>query len=1092
MRKLTLSLFAASTALFSFGQKMLQPKSSIEILIKGFQEMEKENYDEAEAQFKLISVNDTNYVVAQKELAITYMASDRHQEAVDILEDLLIYQSKFKDRANVYTLLGQAYDGLEQYDKSLATYNKGIEEYPKNHLLYYSKAGSLEKQEKYQEALENYKLSAQANMNHHSSHLQLGLYAAREGHFAEAMLSFMTCLLTEPNGDKSSSIVSFLEEMADGSYTPEKRNVNLSYKGDDFEDLNLLIINKIALQSKYKVKLSIPTAYARQLHLILSTVDYNKNDEGYWHQMYLPMYTQIFDAGLLDAMSVYSLQSIQNPNIQKKVAAKKSLVEKFLKEGTSMWSDNILNQYMEFEGSKKHVIVVYQKAGLIVGQMNDSQQMIGNWYYYYPQGNVRLKVQMNNSGKKHGIYQVWDEFTRNMIEEEEYDNDMLTGTQKFFYASGELSQTRTYKNGEMVDTVFNYYRGGQISSKIPVNENGRHGLTTTYYQNGTLKSEVMYVDGLADGKYVTYHRNGQKEMEMMLEKDILNGTKKAWYPNGQLQYEYTYKNDTQDGPYETYHVNGNLEEEGTMLAGKYNGTTTEYYSNGVLFSKGEYDEDGKENGTLTNHDSEGKKYIAFSFKKGNLEKVEIFDKDEKVVKTIEKSGKKIAFENYYPTRTLSMEGDMVSGKRDGLWKYYDNYGTLSKTEKYVNGVLQDSVIGYHPNGKIRFISEQKDGQNHGYYLEYSTFGVLTQEGRYNEGEPVNDWYEYYSDGTLREEYAFKNGDQHGYQRNYAVNGKMTSYDIYSEGSIVGTIYLDTNGNEIKRFGQFDGEIRITDPSGSYDRFVGNYESGFIDGETKWYDAEKNLITKGTNINGKREGVWYWYDDKGNVTKKINYQDGEVHGELTEYYPDGKVRSLGKYEYGDMQGTTVWYYENGKKESEINYLDDQRHGKMTTYGYDGSIQQFRYYDRGVLLSYSHLDKAGKEVAQIPVEKGETSFTVYYQNGKKAIEQTRVNGLIHGVYKEYYADGKVMTEGNYYYDDRNGSYKTYHPNGKLKTEGTYMNDYIDGEEKEYFASGNLKETVVYKNGVRHGETKTYSEDGKLIKTTLYYDGEMVWVK
>ncbi len=118
MRKLTLSLFAASTVLFSFGQKMLQPKSSIEILIEGFQEMEKENYDQAEAQFKLISVNDTNYVVAQKELAITYMASDRHQEAVDILEDLLIYQSKFKDRANVYTLLGQAYDGLEQYDKS--------------------------------------------------------------------------------------------------------------------------------------------------------------------------------------------------------------------------------------------------------------------------------------------------------------------------------------------------------------------------------------------------------------------------------------------------------------------------------------------------------------------------------------------------------------------------------------------------------------------------------------------------------------------------------------------------------------------------------------------------------------------------------------------------------------------------------------------------------------------------------------------------------------------------------------------------------------------------------------------------------------
>lgn len=1009
-----------------------------------------------------------------------------------MLEKLLDFEIEFKDRASVYVLLGEAYNGLKNYTKSQEILDKGISEYPKNHLLYYTKAISLEQEEKYQEALENYKLSAQCNIEHMPSHLQLGVYAAREGHFTEAMLSLMTCLMIEPNGKKSASIVSFMEEMSDGSYSPEKKNITISSKGDDYEDLNLLFANKIALQSKYKVKLSISTALGRQMHLILSTIKYDKNDEGYWNQMYVRLYKQIYDAGLLDEMTLFAIQSVENPSVQKKVAAKRSLIDKFLKEASAMWSNNIMNQYMEFEGKMSHVTVVYQKAGIIIGKMNDDKKMYGNWYYYYPQGNLKLKAELNSKGEKEGLYEVWHEFTTKRIQDEKYEANVITGVQNFYYSSGELYQKVMYADGELKDTVYTYYRGGQISEKLPVGTNGRNGLSTSYYQNGSLKSEINYLDGLPDGKYITYHSNGQKEIEMNIENDVLNGIKKVYYPNGQLKSEFSFKDNLQDGPYKVYHANGQLWKEGSMLAGKYYGANTEYYSNGIIASKGEYDENGKENGTQTNYDSQGKKYISYSFKKGSLQKIEVFDKSEKVIQTIEKSGKKIAYVNYYPTRTISIEGEFNNDQRSGVWNYYDNYGSISKIEKYENGLTQDSVIGYHPNGAIHYIAEQKDGYNHGMYLKYNQFGVLTQEGRYKEGEPVNDWYEYYSDGTISEEYAFNNGVQHGIFRNYSVDGKLSSYDLYSDGEIVATVYLDTNGNEIGRFGEFNGEIRLKDPANKYDRFVANYTSGILNGESKWFDAEKNVITKGTHVNGKKEGDWFWYNSEGVLVKKINYQNGQVHGELIQYYSDGKISSVGKYEYGQLQGLTTWYYENGKKESEINYSDGERHGKMTTYGYNGGIQQFRYYDRGVLLSYSYLDKTGKEVAEIPVKNGESSFTVYYQNGQKSIEQTRINGMLHGVYKEYYSDGQLMTESNYYYNDRNGHEKQYHQNGKLKYEATYKNDELDGVEKEYYLNGNLKLSNTYKNGVLHGELKKYDANGTLLKTYVYYNGEMVDVK
>lgn len=1089
MKTHILTLLFVSAIGFSFGQKNLQSKSSLELYQEAYAAYEEENYDESIELFQKISINDTNYVIAQKQLAQAYISSKNYQEAVDILEKLLNYESAYESRATVYSTLGVAYSELKEFDKSIEVLNKGISEYPKSQYLYFARARAYEKNENFQEALENYKLAVQANITHHASHVQLGLYAASEGNYSEALMSFMTCILLDPNGSQAASIVSFMEEIANGSHNPEPKGIDLSVNGDDFEDLNLLVVNKIALQSKYKTKFSIPTAYAKQLHLISSTIKYDKNDEGFWNQTYVRLYKELFDKGLLDPMIVFSLQSVENTDTRKKVASKRGLIDKFLKEANPIWTSNSQKQFVEFEGEKQHVLVVNQGSIRIYGLLNDKESsLVGNLYAYYDQGNLQLETELDNEGMKNGVFKKYDYFTRNLIEYSEYKNNELHGAQKFYYTSGELEQTRTYKNGKMVDTVYNYYRGGQLADKIAVNNDMRDGASTTFFENGTLESVTNYKEGTINGDHKSYHTNGQIQTELTVKDGLLEGVKKGYYPNGQLEYEESFTADKLNGAYKHYHANGQLEETGNYLNGDITGETKEYFSNGTLYSIGQYDENGKKNGLIENFDSEGKKYIAFSFKKGNLEKVEVFDKSGAVIKTINKSGKKIKYENYYPTRNLFCEGEYVDGIAEGTWKYYDDYGVLNKVEKYKAGKLQDSVIGYYPNGKISFITMYKDGLADGMYLKYSIFGELLQEGRYSKDEPVNDWYSYYPDGTLEEEYAFKNGIRHGYQNNYAVNGKLSSYDLYSDGIIISTVYLDTNGVERARFGQMNGDIELVDPTNSYTRFYGHYNSGEIDGVTKWYDAEKNLITEGMNVNGEREGIWKYYENNV-IIKTIEYQNGEVHGKLIDFYPNGKKRSEGNYQYGSRQGMTTFYFENGNKESEFNYLDDKRHGKVITYGNDGSIQQYRYYDRGVLLSYSYLDKTGKEIEPVKFQKGETSFTVYYQSGKKSVEQSRYHGLIHGKYIEYYPNGNTYIHGNYYFGDLHGLYTTYFANGKKHTEVTYVNDEMEGTLTIYYETGKVKETMEYRLGTLHGEHKKYSPDGKLTKTYLYYDGEMV---
>lgn len=1086
-----LLLFLTGITFALTAQKKLQTKTSIELLQDGLKFKGNNEPQKAEASFNSISINDTNYVLAQKELALLYMSMKEFEKSDKILTTLLNYESAFNNRASVYYILAQSYNGQEKYDASLELLEEGIKNYPMNHILYHVKGLTYEKKGEYQNALEAYKQAIQRNMNYYDAHMRLGILAANEGKYTEAMFSLLSCLMIEPKGEKSGDVVFFMEEIADGTFTPTKKGIVLSENGDKFDHVNLLFSNKVALQPKYKAKFTVSTSYARQLHLILSTLEYDGNDEGFWHRQYLSFYKNIYNAGQLDPMILFTLQSVTNEKTAKTVTSKKSVIDKFVKEATNYWSNNNMFQYLEFEGKKQKVGLLFKDSAPIVGVLTAENKPIGNWYYYHPQGNLHLIVPLNMQGEKDGVLKKYDVFTNNLIEETTYTKNIENGIQKKYFKSGEIEQMIRYKDGKMIDTVVNYYRGGQTMDIIPLKDNLRDGIATTYYENGQLKISTPFTAGELNGLYQTYHENGKLSVKVAVEKGVITGEKKSYYPNGQLEYEYPFKNDKVDGAFKKYYPNGQVEEEGKMMAGKYFGENVSYYSNGTVYSKGKYDEAGKENGVIEYFDSEGKKFVAFDFKKGSIQKIEVFDQQEKSIKTISKSGSKLKYENYYPTRHLLCEGEIIDDKRSGIWKYYDNYGVLQKTEKYKSGIIQDTVFTYFPNGNIQSIIQYKDDELDGIYLKYNVFGHLIQEGRYSEGEAVNDWYEYYPDGSLREEYAFNRGIQHGFYRNYAVNGKLENYEIYSDGISVASIYLDTNGMDMQRFGQFNGKIQLKDPSGTFVRFECHYNSGVIDGEAKWYDAKQQLITLGNFVNGKREGMWKWYDLNGKIWKKVDYINGKIHGELIEYYENGKILTRQKYQYGKSEGETVFYHNNGNKETEAVYIDDLRHGKVITYGYDGAVQQIRMYDRGVLISYSYLDKHGNELPYIPIEKGESSFIVYYQNGNKAVEQTRYNGKMNGVYKEYYSDGKLMTASNYYYGEPEGEYIQYHPNGNKKTEATYKNGELEGMYYEYHSNGILKMSSTYRFGELNGERKVYSEKGELIKTYIYYNDQMLEV-
>ena len=54
----------------------------------------------------------------------------------------------------------------------------------------------------------------------------------------------------------------------------------------------------------------------------------------------------------------------------------------------------------------------------------------------------------------------------------------------------------------------------------------------------------------------------------------------------------------------------------------------------------------------------------------------------------------------------------------------------------------------------------------------------------------------------------------------------------------------------------------------------NYKDGKSDGNLEEYSFGGQLRLKGNHINGKREGLWEWFNENGSYFKTETYKDGE--------------------------------------------------------------------------------------------------------------------------------------------------------------------------------------------------------------------------
>ena len=460
------------------------------------------------------------------------------------------------------------------------------------------------------------------------------------------------------------------------------------------------------------------------------------------------------------------------------------------------------------------------------------------------------------------------------------------------------------------------YPNGQVSSEGMLRDGKPDGLWKTYYESGQLKSIGKRTDFLLDSTWVFFRETGDTSLIVNYRKDLKNGPRFTISETEVLMEPFV--NDVKQG-------------EGRRMDRKGHVLQTMNFVNGF------------EEGVSPVFDTTGLLREIVTYRKG-------FVMTREALNRYDREGKKHGYwKTFYDDWSLRTECYYRHGLRDGFYKEYDEKGNLKKITKFVNDVEQVLTADqkplvmqreYYPNGRVKREASFRDGKKEGVWREFDEDGNVINSQTYQKGALVGqgivgtdgkrrgEYKEFYPDSTLRAEGLFIDGLRSGEWKFFYHNGKVQEVGSYKEGQPDGpwTWYYD-NGQK-----QIEEQFFKGQPNGPY----------------KEYDSKGNVIVSGTYFDGMKNGKWT--EQIGDMRSEGEYRNDKQVGEWTSYYDNDNMAFKGKFNAGYPDGEHLFYYENGKLREIQVYAAGVKNGDWKKYLDTGELYFTVTYKQGAEVKY----------------------------------------------------------------------------------------------------------------------------------------------
>ena len=460
------------------------------------------------------------------------------------------------------------------------------------------------------------------------------------------------------------------------------------------------------------------------------------------------------------------------------------------------------------------------------------------------------------------------------------------------------------------------YPSGQIASEGTLRDGRPDGLWKTYYESGQLKSIGKRTDFLLDSTWVFLNENGDTSLIVNYKKDLKNGPRFT-YSETEVMME-PFVNDVRQG-------------EGKRTDKKGHVLQTINFVNGL------------EEGISLVFDTTGLLREIVNYRKG-------FVMTREALNRFDREGKKHGYwKTFFDDWSVKTECYYRHGLRDGFYKEYDEKGNLKKITKFVNDVeqvleseMKPLVVQheYYPNGKVKREASFRDGKKEGVWREFDENGNVINSQTYKKdvlvGQGIIDtdgkrrglFKEFYPDNSLRAEGVFVDGQRSGEWKFYYQDGKVQEIGNYTEGQPDGpwTWYYDNGQKQIEE--QF---------------FKGQVNGPYVE-----YDSKGNTIVTGTYFDGMKNGKWT--EQIGDMRTQGEYRNDKQVGEWVSYYDNNKMAFKGTFNAGYPDGEHYFYYQNGKIREIQSYAAGVKHGDWKKYLDTGELYFTITYDQGKEVKY----------------------------------------------------------------------------------------------------------------------------------------------
>lgn len=1016
MVKNILTSLALITTVFTGFSQNKEYKSAEDYALEGATFYSDEQYEQAFEAFSQVNYNDTAYY----ELTLAALESAAE---VDMIDTLLAITTKVlkDDRYNPLKekfVIMKGYGLLQQekYEETVTFYDSYLDEFPKSSVIHYNRSVALYDLKKYDEAIEALQASIRYNPRNAASHIKLGLICAEAEDYTKASLCINMALFLSAGEDKALTLLSALEEIY--ALDIEKNIGDVKYREDEnFEEIDLLIKNKVAENKKYKIDFKFPYKVFKYNHLVFDQLEYDKNSKGFWNQNYVRFFKEIMNQDQFNYFSYFQCIRVENPKVQKTITKNTSRIKSSVKEIADFFA-LFMNERDVWNGAEyvKNDLIHFGPYGFnIKVKTKEDGSQVGPYVAFTDNGLVEAEGVLNSEGKQEGLWTFYDEDGLLSIKTT-FKSGELAGMRSNYYTNGSLKQRFNVVDGSIDGKVELFTAFNKIRREIPYKDGKENGTLTAYYNTGEVYLKQEYVNGELNGKSTQYFANGDEMIKETYVDGENDGEYLELYRGGGFRTKGQYTDGKPSGHWEYYHKNGQLREEGDFKNGYRIGVWKRFAKNGKLSEETNYGETGKKVGVYKEYDLDEKLILELTYKGEEIIAYKTYDENGGVLGEGEKKRKELEFENFYSNGQLRAKGNYYKGNRVGTWKFYYRDGTLRTTEFYQDGERFGQSVFYDEKGRIDEIGTWYYGVLES-IEQFDTNGVSLNKMELVDG---------------------KNLDAHYLN----VGGKVIQDRSYDGAEL--------NGEAVFYYGS--GKVKSK----------GLEVDGSSHGEWEWFHENGKIETRGSYFYGTREGKWIWYFEDGQIDVELNYDNGDAEGKRLSYYRDGTLESETFYRSDELHGRCVYFDEAGEVLN-IRYYKD---GRMTGYAYigkdgkevdmipfdnqNGTLETFyKNGNKAYFVEYKDGYKHGKSIE-------------YHSNGKEAIVRQFEKGQLVGERKQYYPSGKLKNEGTYLNGERHNKRTSYHENGKVKSIENYIMGTLYGRAIYYKSDGTVEREVQYYDG------------------------------